>query len=190
MELDLDRLKRVMQTERGFDVDDAMVLYIAAGGADLMRTMLKLKTHGLIAWDRNGRLLITPNGVDMFTRIYLKMTDEDDFSHFEGLSQALWDNYPQMLQPSTGRPVKGSLGDVALRLRTLPKEYDISKYSDEEIVSAEKRYLDSQDMGYTYILTLPDFILQVKDGIVKSRLFEYLSSETPAPPSKMDLVTL
>lgn len=192
MDIELDRLEKVMKGIDGYDTGDALILHAAMVGGDVMRRLLKLKSAGLMAWDKQGRFLITHGGIELFTRIYLAMTGEEgDFSRFERLSQVLWDNYPSTLQPSTGRPVRGSVGDVAMRLRILPPEYNIESYSDEDILAAEKRYLESLGGGYAYLLTLPDFIYQVKDGVVKSRLCEWLESDAKATaPKKTELLTL
>lgn len=188
---ELDKLEAWLRNGNTYNLGDALVMYASVSGGDIMHILLKLKERGMLAW-RGGRLCPTQRCVDFVGRIYLAMTgEESDFSRFESLSQALWDNYPSMLQPSTGRPVRGSVGDVAMRLRILPPEYNIESYSDEDILAAEKRYLESLGGGYAFLLTLPDFIYQVKDGVVKSRLCDWLESDTKATsPKRQALLTL
>ena len=188
---ELDKLEAWLRNGNTYNLGDALVMYASVSGGDIMHILLKLKERGMLAW-RGGRLCPTQRCVDFVGRIYLAMTgEESDFSRFESLSQALWDNYPSTLQPSTGRPVRGSVGDVAMRLRILPPEYNIESYSDEDILAAEKRYLESLGGGYAFVLTLPDFIYQVKDGVAKSRLCEWLESDTKTTaPKRQALLTL
>lgn len=188
--MDTEKIERVVNQFPGYTVSDLGLLHLCSLG-DIWMPLLKLKARHLIEWDRAGRLLITGRGAELLVNVELATRENVDFSRFESLSQAMWDNYPSMLQPSTGRPVRGSVGDVAMRLRILPPEYNIESYSDEDILAAEKRYLESLGGDYAFLLTLPDFIYQVKDGVAKSRLCEWLESDTKATaPKRQALLTL
>lgn len=188
---ELDKLEAWLRNGNTYNLGDALVMYASVSGGDIMHILLKLKERGMLAW-RGGRLCPTQRCVDFVGNMYMAITgEESDFSRFERLSQALWDNYPSTLQPSTGRPVRGSVGDVAMRLRILPPEYNIESYSNEDILAAERRYLESLGGGYAFLLTLPDFIYQVKDGVAKSRLCDWLESDTKdAAPKKINMLTL
>lgn len=189
MDIELDRLEKVMKGVEGYDTGDALLLHTAMVGGDVMRRLLKLKNAGLMAWDRQGRFLVSHKGVELFTEIYLAMTDgEADFSRFESLSRLLWDNYPDALQNATGRPLKCSVGDVAMRLRLLPPEYGIENYSDDEVLDALKRYVEATDPAF--LVTLPDFVWQVRDGVPKSRLCDWLSTDNAPRKHKIEMLTL
>lgn len=183
---------KIEQTVAGVDprltADDAVLLEIECGGGDVMRSLLKLQSFGMVAW--NGtRLCPTRRGIDTFRKIYLAMTDrEADFSRFESLSRLLWDNYPDTLQNATGRPLKCSVGDVAMRLRLLPPEYGIENYTDEEVLDALKRYVEATDPAF--LVTLPDFVWQVRDGVPKSRLCDWLSTDNAPRKRRIEMLTL
>lgn len=185
--MDTEKIERVIKDFPGYTVSDIGLLHLCGLG-DIMMPLLKLKARHLIEWDRAGRLVATGRGVELLMNVELATRGEGDFSRSESLSRLLWDNYPDALQSATGRPLKCSVGDVAMRLRLLPPEYGIENYTDNEVLDALKRYVEATDPAF--LVTLPDFVWQVRDGVPKSRLCDWLSTDNAPRKHRIEMLTM
>lgn len=188
---ELDKLEAWLRKGNKYNLGDALVMYAAVSGGDIMGILLKLKGAGMLAW-RGSRLCPTQRCVDYVGGMYMAMTDENAFKGLsEALSQRLWALYPDGVQQATGRPLRGSLGDITTRLRVLPPEYGLQGHTEDDIVRATERYLAAQGGDRRFLLTLPDFIYCVRDGIGRSRLSDYLNDDAPMPKERsFPMVTL
>ena len=97
----------------------------------------------------------------------------------QNLAIKLRDIYPKGKMPGTNYYYKGNIEDIRKKLQSFFLRYP--NYTDEQIITATQKYINSMDGDYTYLKLLKYFIWksEVKDGeqVVTSILSDYIENE-------------
>lgn len=98
---------------------------------------------------------------------------------YKNLAIKLRDIYPKGKMPGTSYYYKGNIEDIRKKLQSFFLRYP--NYTDEQIITATQKYINSMDGDYTYLKLLKYFIWksEVKDGeqVVTSILSDYIENE-------------
>lgn len=102
--------------------------------------------------------VISQDAQDLLVKILLEAEKEiPTENQVEPLAKALMELFPQGKKPGTSTYWRGNLKDNKMRLLKFFKLYG-TKYSDEQIIEATKRYVDSFNGNYNYMRVLKYFI--------------------------------
>ena len=117
---------------------------------------------------RNGLLMSTPYVLKEKESIVLELimdseTTQKEKSRLETLADTLRSIYPKEIKDSK-YPLRGDKRGVMLKLNKFLKLYG-DTWSDEQIIDATKRYIAGFNGDYTYMKTLPYFILKAERRI-------------------------
>ena len=97
----------------------------------------------------------------------------------QNLAIKLRDIYPKGKMPGTSYYYKGNIEDIRKKLQSFFLRYP--NYTDEQIITATQKYINSMNGDYTYLKLLKYFIWksEVKDGeqVVTSILSDYIENE-------------
>lgn len=125
---------------------------------------------------------ITQAGIDFVETIFLKSEfkpKKGESDNFDILAENLKELFPKGKKPGTSLMWRGSSYEIAKKLRTLVKKTG-AKFTNEEAVQATKRYIESFNGNYSFMQTLPYFILkQVPiNGVYeeRSQLLSYIEN--------------
>ena len=125
---------------------------------------------------------LTREGVELVESIFLNSEFKGDkgidTDRYDELADKLRELYPKGRKEGTSYLWRDSHAKIANKLRTLVKKYNF-KFTDEQAISATKRYIDSFNGNYNYMQLLKYFILKKdKDtGEENSQLMSYIENE-------------
>ena len=125
---------------------------------------------------------LTREGVELVESIFLnsefKGNKGVDTDRYDELADKLRELYPKGRKEGTSYLWRDSHAKIANKLRTLVKKYNF-KFTDEQAISATKRYIESFNGNYSYMQLLKYFILKKdKDtGEENSQLMSYIENE-------------
>ena len=125
---------------------------------------------------------LTREGVELVESIFLnsefKGSKGIDTDRYDELADKLRELYPKGRKEGTSYLWRDSHAKIANKLRTLVKKYNF-KFTDEQAISATKRYIESFNGNYSYMQLLKYFILKKdKDtGEENSQLMSYIENE-------------
>ena len=117
---------------------------------------------------RNGLLMSPPyilrDKVELIQELIMDSeTTNKEKSRLEILTESLRSIYPKEIKDSK-YPLRGDKRGVMLKLNKFFKLYG-NTWSDEQIIDATKRYITGFNGDYTYMKTLPYFILKAERRI-------------------------
>ena len=117
---------------------------------------------------RNGLLMGPPyilrDKVELIQELIMDSeTTNKEKSRLEILTESLRSIYPKEIKDSK-YPLRGDKRGVMLKLNKFFKLYG-NTWSDEQIIDATKRYIAGFNGDYTYMKTLPYFILKAERRI-------------------------
>lgn len=158
------------------DINEVLGLMLCKHGCNfehLINTMLKKE---YIVKDMFGDYLLTRNWDDMLQKVLLESEDtipkDNDLNYLVGELREL---FPKGIK--TGSAAwRGNKREITLRLQKFFKIYE-HRYSDDDIIEATKKYVESFNGNYTYMRILKYFILkdEVKVNEDGSRYVEQVS---------------
>ena len=125
---------------------------------------------------------LTREGVELVESIFLNSEFKGDkgidTDRYDELADKLRELYPKGRKEGTSYLWRDSHAKIANKLRTLVKKYNF-KFTDEQAISATKRYIESFNGNYSYMQLLKYFILKKdKDtGEENSQLMSYIENE-------------
>ena len=97
----------------------------------------------------------------------------------QNLAIKLRDIYPKGKMPGTNYYYKGNIEDIRKKLQSFFLRYP--DYTDEQVITATQKYVNSMNGNYTYLKLLKYFIWksEIKDGeqVVTSILSDYIENE-------------
>lgn len=105
---------------------------------------------------------------------------EEDFRKYEDIAEGLRECYPSGTKGDSRYLWKQSVTEIATRLRDLVVKYHYTLPEKEKIIDACKRYVNSFNGDYKYMLLLKYFIYKVKPGEhveFNSELMNYLEND-------------
>ena len=144
----------------------------------------------------NGR--ITQDGVDVAETLFLnseivQVVKEDgkEQDRFMLLADKLREIYPQGKKQGTNLQWRDSTVMISKRLKSLIKKYDVS-FTDEEAVSATKRYVDSFHGDYRFMQVLRYFLWKDDkiNGEEVSQFLSYLENNDEGQDNNSDWNTV
>lgn len=98
---------------------------------------------------------------------------------YQTLAIKLRDIYPKGKMPGTSYYYKGNIEDIRKKLQSFFLRYP--DYTDEQVLTATQKYINSMNGNYTYLKLLKYFIWksEIKDGeqVVTSLLSDYIENE-------------
>lgn len=124
----------------------------------------------------------TNKGIDVVSDVILESDTELEESHDSilDLANTLRSIYPGGKMPGTAYYYRGNTADIVKKLKSFFKRYG-NKYSNEEIIAATQKYIESFNGNYVYLKLLKYFIWkdEKKDGetIQSSLLADYMENK-------------
>ena len=109
-------------------------------------------------------------------------------TNIEELADKLRDIYPNGKIFNTNYYYRGNKGDIVNKLKTFFKRYG-TKYTDEQIISATQKYINSFNGNYTYLKLLKYFIWKderLKGESVQSLLADFIENESSEDTTNTD----
>ena len=109
-------------------------------------------------------------------------------TNIEELADKLRDIYPNGKIFNTNYYYRGNKGDIVNKLKTFFKRYG-TKYTDEQIISATQKYINSFNGNYTYLKLLKYFIWKderLKGESVQSLLADFIENESAEDATNND----
>ena len=144
---------------KGLNIQEALAILLIKTGIDIPSLFENMQKKELIVKDMFGGFLVTQHWDDVCMDAIL--TAEKDIPKEDALTvlaDTLRNFFPSGVRPGTTSTYwKGNTKDIKLRLKKFYKLYG-SKYTDEEIIEATKRYVESFNGDYTYMKVLKYFI--------------------------------
>ena len=109
-------------------------------------------------------------------------------TNIEELADKLRDIYPNGKIFNTNYYYRGNKGDIVNKLKTFFKRYG-TKYTDEQIINATQKYINSFNGNYTYLKLLKYFIWKderLKGESVQSLLADFIENESSEDTTNTD----
>lgn len=130
---------------------------LVQSGADLKELKEELFAKEVLVRKDND-ILVTESWADRISRILLLSDQEVPCeSRLDTLAVKLMDIFPKGKKEGTSVYFKGNKKDNKLRLQKFFKLYG-NTYTDEQIIEAAKRYVESFNGNYSYMRALKYFI--------------------------------
>ena len=158
-------------------LSELFALLLVKTGADVNEVFSDLVKKEALVIVGNSKYMITQRWSDMSDNILLSSektipTDEELIPLAEKLMQI----FPQGKKPGTPYYWKCNKREVALKLKSFFKLYG-AQYTEEEIISAAYRYVDSFNGDYRYMRLLKYFIWKKENGEEISELATYIDND-------------
>lgn len=145
-------------------INELLGLMLFKNGCNPQQLINRMLERELIIQDMFGNYNVTMHWDDELQKVLLESDKEipkdNDLNYLVGQLREI---FPKGIK--TGSAAwRGNKREITLRLQKFFKIYD--KYTDEEIISATKKYVESFNGNYTYMRILKYFILkdEVKVG--------------------------
>ena len=156
-------------------INELLGLMLFKNGCNPQQLINRMLERELIVQDMFGNYIVTQHWDDELQKILLESDAEipkdNDLNYLVGQLREI---FPKGIK--TGSAAwRGNKREITLRLQKFFKIYD--KYTDEELISATKKYVESFNGNYTYMRILKYFILkdEVKIGEDGNRYVEQVS---------------
>lgn len=156
-------------------INELLGLMLFKNGCNPQQLINRMLERELIIQDMFGNYIVTQHWDDELQKVLLESDAEipkdNDLNY---LVEQLREIFPKGIK--TGSAAwRGNKREITLRLQKFFKIYD--KYTDEELISATKKYVESFNGNYTYMRILKYFILkdEVKIGEDGNRYVEQVS---------------
>ena len=156
-------------------INELLGLMLFKNGCNPQQLINRMLERELIVQDMFGNYLLTTHWDDELQKVLLESDAEipkdNDLNYLVGQLREI---FPKGIK--TGSAAwRGNKREITLRLQKFFKIYD--KYTDEEIIDATKKYVESFNGNYTYMRILKYFILkdEVKVGEDGVRYIEQVS---------------
>lgn len=175
-------------------INELLGLMLFKNGCNPQQLINRMLERELIVQDMFGNYQLTMHWDDELQKVLLESDAEipkdNDLNYLVGQLREI---FPKGIK--TGSAAwRGNKREITLRLQKFFKIYD--KYTDEEIIAATKKYVESFNGNYTYMRILKYFILkdEVKvgeDGVryieQVSELANFLENEMEQPQEFCDI---
>ena len=156
-------------------INELLGLMLFKNGCSPQQLINRMLERELIVQDMFGNYVVTQHWDDELQKVLLESDAEipkdNDLNYLVGQLREI---FPKGIK--TGSAAwRGNKREITLRLQKFFKIYD--KYTDEELISATKKYVESFNGNYTYMRILKYFILkdEVKIGEDGNRYVEQVS---------------
>lgn len=145
----------------GMELPEVLAVLLVKTGADINELFKSLSDKEMLVYKDTifeSRWYVTQRWNDVCDNILLtsdKEVPEDD--RIEILAKSLMEIFPKGKKEGTNTYWRGNVKDTKLRLKKFFKLYG-NKYTDEQILNAAKKYIQSFNGQYSYMRVLKYFI--------------------------------
>ncbi len=178
-------IEETVLNKHGLTMDEFLALLVAYYGTDI-----KQANNALIAKNLAYRNLFMEEGLvigskaeDIMTSVLVDSSSKNryDDAFYEALAQKMQELYPAGKKPGTSYMWRGTLAEIAKKLKTLVSKYGYA-LEEEKVLKATKNYVESFNGNYQKMRLLKYFILKSEkddDGniIVVTDLMAYIENE-------------
>lgn len=156
-----------------------LLLMFIKSGSDIRWVIGELLEKGAIVQIGTppNRYIVTEKWSDLCDNVLL-MSDKSVPTDAElaSIAEKLIKVFPEGKKPGTPYPWQCNPKDIQIRLKKFFKLYG-NQFSEEQIISAARRYVDSFNGDYRYMRLLKYFIWKKEDGDEMSELATYIATE-------------
>ena len=143
-----------------------LILLLSYYGIDTQKSQRELEEMHLAEKDLfNGfPPVISDNTKSLVAKILVESDDKllsCPIKDFESLAETLQQFYPDGVKAGKTYSWRGTVDEIAQKLRTLVVKYDFS-FTPQEAMEAIEEYVSSFKPPYTYMHTLRNFLLYIK----------------------------
>ena len=176
-------------------LEELLMLMLLKKGCNLQLLIEEMLKRELIVPNMFGNYNVTQHWDDQMQKVLLEsdkdVPKDNDLNYLVGQLRAL---FPKGIK-SGSAAWRGNVREITLRLQKFFKIYD-SRYSDEAIIEATKKYVESFNGNYTYMRILKYFILKDEVKIDEegkkyveqiSELANFLENEMEQPQEFCDI---
>ena len=178
-------IEETVLKKHGLTLDEFLALLIAYYGTDIRQANNALIAKKLA--DRNlfmeEGLVIGSKAEDIMTSVLADSSSKNQYddAFYEALAQKMQEIYPAGKKPGTSYMWRGTLAEIAKKLKTLVSKYGYT-LEEEKVLAATKNYVDSFNGNYQKMRLLKYFILKSEkddDGniVVVTDLMAYIENE-------------
>lgn len=146
--------------KRGLTLNESLVTLLVSNGANIQEIIESLIDRKVIVPNSilQDNFMITQRWHDELCNILLDSDkDHKPIDRIESLSKALMEAFPKGKKQGTQVMWRGNLRDISLKLKKFFKLYG-SQYTDEQIIEATTKYVNSFNGIYNYMRVLKYFI--------------------------------
>lgn len=140
-------------------LEELLMLMLLKKGCNLQSLIEEMLKRELIVPNMFGNYSITQHWDDQMQKVLLEsdkdVPKDNDLNYLVGQLRAL---FPKGIK-SGSAAWRGNVREITLRLQKFFKIYD-NRYSDESIIEATRKYIESFNGNYTYMRILKYFILK------------------------------
>lgn len=160
-------------------IDEFLVLYLNAKNVDIQKTMDSIVEKDIAGRDlfNQNNLILSSKSRKLVDNVILESdkTVQNNAERIKELAQKLRDMYIPGKKLGTQDYFKCSSSEVEQKLKRFFAEY--GEFTDEQIIGATQRYIDSFNGNYRFAQLLKYFISKKLDGEKGSRLLVYIENE-------------
>lgn len=169
----------------GLTIDEILVLIgLSKGSKEIYNNLNKLRyiiNFGSSIFKEDIKYKVSNSAKEIISCILAESNIEvkDRIHDIEDLADKLREIYPDGKINNTNYYYKSNRKDVVNKLKTFFKIYG-TKYTDEQIINATKKYIESFNGNYTYLKLLKYFIWKderLKGESIQSLLADFIENE-------------
>lgn len=169
----------------GLTIDEILVLIgLSKGSKEIYNNLNKLRyiiNFGSSIFKEDIKYKVSNSAKEIISCILAESNIEvkDRIHDIEDLADKLREIYPDGKISNTNYYYKSNRKDVVNKLKTFFKIYG-TKYTDEQIINATKKYIESFNGNYTYLKLLKYFIWKderLKGESIQSLLADFIENE-------------
>ena len=168
----------------GITLNEFLVLYLNMNNVDIQKTMDSVVEKNIAGRDlfNPNNLILSSKAKQFVSTIILESnkTVQDNSERIKNLAQKLREMYIPGKKDGTQDYFKSSSSEVEQKLKRFFAEY--GDFTDEQILGATQRYIDSFKGNYRFAQLLKYFISKKLDGERGSRLLAYIENEDNNQP--------
>ena len=178
-------IEETVLKKHGLTLDEFLALLIAYYGTDIKQANNMLIAKNLAFRDpfMEEGLVIESKAEDIMTSVLVNSSSKNQYddAFYEALAQKMQALYPAGKKPGTSYMWRGTLAEIAKKLKTLVSKYGYT-LEEEKVLAATKNYVDSFNGNYQKMRLLKYFILKSEkddDGniVVVTDLMAYIENE-------------
>lgn len=167
----------------GITLNEFLVLYLNMNNVNIQETMNSIVEKNIAGKDlfNPNNLILSSKAKQFVTNIILESdkTVQNNSERIKALAQKLREMYIPGKKEGTQDYFKCSSSEVEQKLKRFFAEY--GDFTDEQIIGATQRYIDSFNGNYRFAQLLKYFISKKLDGERGSRLLVYIENEDNNP---------
>lgn len=145
--------------QHGLSLQEALILVLVKSGANFDILLESMKDKMLIVnGDTHMSYLVTQNSSDSIDSVLLDSDkSKQPTQRIDNLAVKLMELFPKRKKEGTSQYYRGNKKDITLRLKKFFKLYG-NEFSDDQILGAAKKYVESFNGDYRYMRVLKYFI--------------------------------